>query len=34
LERLSKAEAGLREAADGLAEYRHFLEHHSGKVAP
>jgi len=34
LDRLRRAEAGLREAADGLAEYRRFLEHHSGKVAP
>lgn len=34
LERLGAAEAGLREAADALAEYRSFLEHHSGKVVP
>jgi hypothetical protein len=31
---MANAEAGLREAADALAEYRSFLEHHSGKVAP
>jgi hypothetical protein len=34
LDRLANAEAGLREAANALAEYRGFLEHHAGKVAP
>jgi hypothetical protein len=34
LQRLRRAEDGLREAADGLADYRHRLEHSAGKVAP
>ena len=34
LDRLATAEAGLREAADALAEYRSYVEHHAGKVVP